>query len=131
MIKKETDIFGLLFLRDGDTITRTLLLNIMELGAQDWKYSIFLRYGINVPEFTPHCNGCGAAFYICYALECKKGGLITAHHNELCDGVVNLAGKAFTPAHVRGDPKIFTSRSVWRGKAKRKAKGKGTESPPP
>ena len=72
MIKKETDIFGLLFLRDGDTITRTLLLNIMELGAQDWKYSIFLRYGINVPEFTPHCNGCGAAFYICYALECKK-----------------------------------------------------------
>ena len=45
----------------------------------------------------------------------KNGGLITARHNELRDGVANLAGKAFTPAHVRDDSKIFTGRAVQGG----------------
>ena len=54
-----------------------------------------------------------------------------ACHNELRDGVNKLAGKAFTPAHVRNDPKIFTGHAVRGGNAKCNAKGKGTESPPP
>ena len=32
-----------------------------------------------------------------------------ARHNETCDGVADLAGKAFTPTHMRDDPKIYTS----------------------
>ena len=54
-----------------------------------------------------------------------------ARHNELYDGVVDLIGKAFTPVHVRDDPKIFTGPSVQGGKAKVKETGKGTEAPPP
>ena len=65
---------------------------------------------------------------ICNYLHCKKGGLITARHNNLCDGVSELAGKAFTPAHVRDDPKIFLQVAPCGGKAK--AKGKGKEAPP-
>ena len=38
-------------------------------------------------------------------------------HNELRDGVADLAGKAFTPSHVRNDPLIFTGRAVKRTKA--------------
>ena len=34
--------------------------------------------------------------------------LITTRHTELRDGFTDLAGKSFTPAHVRDNPKIFT-----------------------
>ena len=41
-----------------------------------------------------------------------------ARHNELCDGVTDLAGKAFTPSHVRNDPIIYQGCAVKRTKAK-------------
>ena len=50
-------------------------------------------------------------------------GLIKARHNELRDGVVDLANKAFTPAHVRDDPKFFTGHTVRGGQFKAKFKG--------
>ena len=40
-----------------------------------------------------------------------------ARHNELHDGVADLAGKAFTPSHVRDDPLIYSGRAVKRMKA--------------
>ena len=43
-----------------------------------------------------------------------------ACHNELRDGVANLAGKAFTPTYVHNDPKIFTARAMGGGGAKEK-----------
>ena len=48
-----------------------------------------------------------ARFSISHTLDCKKGSLVTARHNELRDGVVYLSGKAFTSAHVRNDPLIY------------------------
>ena len=38
-------------------------------------------------------------------------------HNELCDWVADLAGKAFTPSHVHNDPLIYSGRAVKRTKA--------------
>ena len=72
-------------------------VNGTELGAQDWRYSLFLHYGMESPDLPDHCDCCGSALSICHALDCKRGGLVTARHNELCDGVADLAGKAFTP----------------------------------
>ena len=60
-----------------------------------------------------HFVGCGAAFTICHTLDCKNGGLVMECHNELRDGVSNVAGKAFTPAHLRDDPILFTGQAVW------------------
>ena len=37
--------------------------------------------------------------------------------NELRDRVTDLAGKAFTPLHVRNDPLIFSCHAVKRMKA--------------
>ena len=51
-------------------------------------------------------------------LDCKRGSLITARHNELRDGVADLDGKSLTPLHVRDDPLIFAGRAVKRTKAK-------------
>ena len=47
-----------------------------------------------------------------------KGGLVTAHHNDLHDGVANLTGKAITPTHMRDYPKIFTGCAMRGGKPK-------------
>ena len=47
----------------------------------------------------------------------KKGGLVTACHNELRDGVADLVGNSFTPSHVRDDPLIYSFCDVKRTKA--------------
>jgi hypothetical protein len=50
-------------------------------------------------------------FSVPHALECKKGGLVISHHNEIRDELSDLASKAFSPSAVRDEPKIHTCRS--------------------
>ena len=69
-------------------------VNGTTIGAQEWRDSLCLSYGIEPLDLPSYCSGCGAAFPICHALDYKKGGLITARHNERCDGVTNLPGKS-------------------------------------
>ena len=83
-----------------------------ELGAQEWRYSLFLSYGTNTTDLPDHCDECRASFDIYHALDCNKGGLIKARQNEIRDGVVEFASKAFTPMQVRDDPKIYTDCAV-------------------
>ena len=81
-------------------------VNGTDLGVQEWQDAAFLRYGLEPPDLPKYCDRCNARFSICHALDCKMGGLVTAHHNELRDRVADLAGKAFTPSHMRNDPLI-------------------------
>ena len=104
-------------------------INETELGGHEWRDSLFLRYGIESLDLQSNCNGCGAALLIYHDLDCRKRGLITAHNNDLRDGVANLSGKAFTPAHVHDDPNIFTGCTVCGGKTKAKGEGKGVTPP--
>ena len=89
----------------------------MELGAQEWRDALFLRYVLDPPDLPHYCDGCKSTFSICHALVCKRFSLVTARHNELCDGVADLAGISFTPFHVRDDPLIFAGCAVKRPKA--------------
>ena len=82
-------------------------VNGTELGAQEWRDAAFLRYDLEPPDLPKHCDGCNAKFSICHALDCKRGGLVTARHNELRDGVADPASRAFTLSHVRNDPLIY------------------------
>ena len=91
-------------------------------GAQEWRDFLFLSYGINPTDFMYHCDVCGAAFSICHALDSKNSVFVTAYHNELRDGVVDLSGKKFTPAHVRSDPKISTGIAIREGRPKENQK---------
>ena len=56
-------------------------VNGAELGVQEWRDSLFVGYGIEPPDLPSYCDGYGAAFSICHALDFKKGGLITACHS--------------------------------------------------
>ena len=91
-------------------------VNGTEMGSQERRDAHFLRYGLYPPELPKYCNGCEARFSISHALDCKKGGIVTARHNELRDGVEDLEGKAFTPSHVCDDPSIYSGRAVSRMK---------------
>ena len=85
-------------------MVQTSTVNGTDLGAQEWRDAAFLRYGLDPPDLPKNCDGCNARLSICHALDCKRGGLVTARHNEFRDEVANLAGRAFTPSHVRKDP---------------------------
>ena len=83
-------------------------VNGTELRPQEWRDALFLWYGLKPPDLPTNCDGCEARFTISHTLDCKKGGLVTARHNEIREGVADLADKALTPAHVRDDPLIYS-----------------------
>ena len=92
-------------------------VNGTDLGAQEWRDAAFLRYGLDPPDLPKYCDSCNARLSICHTLDCKRGGLVTQIHNELRDGCAVLAGKAFTPSHVRDEPLIYQGCAVKRTKA--------------
>ena len=93
-------------------------VNGRELGAQEWKDTLFLRYGIEPPDLPHYCDGFNATFSICHDLDCKQGGFFNERYNKLRDGVTDQAGKYFTPTHVRDDPLICAGCAMKSPKAK-------------
>ena len=67
------------------------MVNMTKMGAQEWRDALSLRYGLYPPDLPKYCDSCNAKFTICHALNCKRGGLVTAHYNELQDKVIYLA----------------------------------------
>ena len=93
-------------------------VNETDLGAQEWHDALFLRYGLDPPDLPKYCDVCNAKSTIFHVLDCKRGGLATTLHNDLWDGVADLAGKSFTPSHMLNNPFIFAGCAVKRPKAK-------------
>ena len=109
-------------------------VNWTELGAQEWCDALFLKYGLEPPDLPKYCDDCNSKFTICHALDYKRGSLVTARHNELREGVADLAGKAFTSSHVRDNPFTFSGCAVKRLKDKPAGTSGPTDrdgSPPP
>ena len=92
-------------------------VNGTDMGDQEWRNALFLRYRLEPPDLPTHFDGFQAKFLISNALDCKKGGLVTLRHNKLRDGVADLAGKSFNPSHVRANPLIYSGLAVKRNKA--------------
>ena len=51
--------------------------------AQELLDALFLRYVLDPPDLPKFCDGCNTAFSIFRTLDFKKGGLVTARHNEI------------------------------------------------
>uniref|UniRef100_A0A1X7ULL5 Uncharacterized protein n=2 Tax=Amphimedon queenslandica TaxID=400682 RepID=A0A1X7ULL5_AMPQE len=52
------------------------------LSAQEFRDALAIRYRKPLLEIPPHCDGCNTPFDLSHALSCRKGGLVTQHHNE-------------------------------------------------
>ena len=89
-----------------------------DLGAQEWRDTLVLRYDLDPPDFTKCCYSCNTKFTIFHVLVCKRGDLFTARYNKVQDGVADLANKAFPPSYVHDDPLIFAGCALKRPKAK-------------
>ena len=92
-------------------------VNGTEMEAQERRDTLLLRYILYPPDLPTHFDGCQSNLLISHVLDCKNGGLVTARHNEIRELVEYLAGKAFTPSHVRNDPLIYSGCAVKRTKA--------------
>ena len=87
-------------------------VNGTELGAQEWRDTLFLKYGLETPDLPHYYEGCNATFSIYHTPDYKWGGLVTVRHIYLCDRVADLSRKAFTPTHVHDEPLIFAGYAV-------------------
>ena len=54
-----------------------------DLSAQQFRDALSLRYHRPLSMMPSSCDGCGSAFSLSHALDCRKGGLVTQHHNEV------------------------------------------------
>ena len=81
-------------------------VNGTELSLQEFWDSLNLRYTWEIPDHPFHCGSCGKKFLILHTLECKKGGLIDACHNEVRDELEAICSQEFTPLAVCNEPTI-------------------------
>ena len=65
-------------------------------SAREFRDGLAMRYMYMKPlqELPPKCDGCGALFTVCHALNCRKGGLVVQCSNEVRDIIYNLAAMA-------------------------------------
>ena len=45
-------------------------VNGIDLGSQEWRDTLFLRYGLDPPELPMYCDGCQDKYSISHALDC-------------------------------------------------------------
>ena len=56
--------------------------NFFAMSPDEFRDALAIRYHIRPKGFPAICDGCGEDFTMNHALNCKKGGLVTARHNE-------------------------------------------------
>ena len=69
------------------------------LNKQEFRDSICLRYGWNVPNTPSYCQ-CGAKNDVNHALSCKKGGYVMMRHNCVRDLEAELMREVCTDVKV-------------------------------
>ena len=67
-----------------------------DLSATEFRDGLALRYKKPLLGVPYHCDGCGDPFDLSHALSCRKGGLVTQHHNEVRDAFGDLAALAWS-----------------------------------
>ena len=64
------------------------------LTPEEFRDSMACRYAKTPQALQAWCDGCGGAFDMNHALDCKNGGLVYQRHNELRDENIDLNRKA-------------------------------------
>ena len=72
-----------------------LVCHQFDLSPQQFRDALSLRYHRPLAMMPSCCDGCGSAFNLSHALDCRKGGLVTQRHNEVRDALGDLAVLAY------------------------------------
>ena len=87
-------------------------MNGMEIFTQDCRNALFINYGMEPPGPNYCCYGCRDKLSISHTLNCKKGGLVYTHKNDVREGVSNKDSKALIPLHVCNYPLVHLGHTV-------------------
>jgi len=81
------------------------------LSSTESRDSLMLRYACAPSILPTSCDGCGEfkKFDVNHTLDCTKGGLVTARHDESRDELKDLLAYVFSPSRIRCDPMINPS----------------------
>ena len=66
-----------------------------DLSATEFRDALAMRYQRPFLRMPATCDGCGAAFNLEHALDCRKRGLVIQRHNAIRDALGDLASIAF------------------------------------
>ena len=96
IISEANDFHRRTLQRARDSLSAWLLVppivkDNFDLSANEFRDGLALRYGKPLLQIPPVCDGCGSAFTVTHALDCRKGGLVTQRHNEVRDVICDLA----------------------------------------
>jgi hypothetical protein len=78
-----------------------------ELTNDEWLDKVAIRYGQHPTNLPDQCDGCGAGLMLEHGLSCKRGGLISIHHDDVRDEWAHLCSIALTDSRVVIEPTIF------------------------
>ena len=67
-----------------------------DLSAQEFSDALALRYKKPLLCVSSTCDGCGAPFDLSHSLICRKGGLVTQRHNEICEAFGDLSSLSWS-----------------------------------
>ena len=85
------------------------------LSREEFQDNVRLRFGLRPLGLCDRCDGCGAAFSVEHALNCKKGGLVCTRHNDVRDEAAAICAHALSPSCVKCEPKIYFGTGVRAG----------------
>ena len=71
------------------------------LSQEEFQDNARLRLGLRPLRLCDRCDWCGAAFSVEHGLSCKKGGLVSARHNDIRDEAAALCAHALSPSSVK------------------------------
>ena len=81
-------------------------LNGTLLNKEEFSDNFRYRFGfqpLNLPEY---CDGCGETFSTEHGLNCKKGGLVNARHEDVADTWSWLGSLAYCPSAITHRPRV-------------------------
>ena len=77
-----------------------------QVTEEEWHDNVSLRYGMRPVHLPQQCDGCGANFSVEHTLNCKKGGLVMWHHNDVQQEWTDLLKRALTASSVGNESYI-------------------------
>ena len=114
------------------SVHSTTVSGIVLSYIEFWDF-LCIHYNVTPLNLQIHCDGCGTAFEVTHTNTCNNGGLVIACHNKVCDKLLYLAQRSFTPASVRAEPLIHqgrtrSKREICQGSDKDKETGGGDDT---
>ncbi|KAL7474427.1 hypothetical protein ACHAW6_000401 [Cyclotella cf. meneghiniana] len=78
-----------------------------ELTKDEWLDIVAIRFGRRPTNHPDQCDGCSASLTLEHGLSCKRGRLVSIHHDDVRNEWAHLCSIALTNSQIVTEPSIF------------------------